>query len=258
MLLSTVPMSKIKSDETKESSIARKNETVSSKDLAHILATLPPVPQSFSIDKAVQQIKTRGFFICDKFLDKTLAAHVAAEAVSKDVALLLQSTGQATDIRTDRCMDVNSLGNSTPAIAKASRLLQFTLAGCISEAIGIPLTCREQPQFAKYQREGYYTKHLDNSLRLNGVDNKRRFTLCYYVHEKWDPCNGGHLRIYAEDTQSPDNVRVFDVTPKPNRLVGFFSETTWHEVRPTQKERMALTVWLSSEDTQKSCKAAHT
>ena len=83
-----------------------------------------------------------------------------------------------------------------------------------------------------------YTKHLDN-----GNSNGRRVTAIYYLNEGWKRPHGGSLRLYAH-TEGGDEVYT-DCEPLADRLVLFLSDArTPHEVLPTHRDRLAVTVWF--------------
>jgi Rps23 Pro-64 3,4-dihydroxylase Tpa1-like proline 4-hydroxylase len=113
-----------------------------------------------------------------------------------------------------------------------------------------------------------YTRHVDN-----GNKNGRTITAIYYLNEDWKQAHGGALRLYARATTSNDeedaapatlvppnilgenklteNIDIDNssvhatVEPMADRLVLFLSDwRTPHEVLPTHKDRLAVTVWF--------------
>jgi SM-20-related protein len=90
--------------------------------------------------------------------------------------------------------------------------------------------------FAAYSPGSYYKKHLDQFK-----DVKYRIISCIlYLNKLWDENSGGQLRIYEDETSE----RFTDIYPHPNTFVCFRSDTVYHEVLPTTKQRYSLTGWL--------------
>lgn len=85
---------------------------------------------------------------------------------------------------------------------------------------------------AKYPREGFYKKHLDQFDHRSN----RMLSLVIYLNEEWTEDDGGELLIHT-----PINHRVI---PVMNRAVLFRSDTVLHEVLPSKKTRRSLTGWL--------------
>ena len=110
-----------------------------------------------------------------------------------------------------------------------------------------------------------YDKHFDNS----GYDDLRKLTVLLYMNPSWRPELGGCFRIYKRDhlaagsdapppavngiagVQVGDDV-CYDVEPKADRLLVFWSDRLVHSVEPSQApggdkdHRWALTVWITA------------
>ena len=86
---------------------------------------------------------------------------------------------------------------------------------------------------AKYPAGSFYKRHLD---QFNGRNN-RVITVLLYLNEKWQPGNGGELKIYRDSGE-------YLVEPIANRLLLFKSDMLEHEVLTTQVPRYSLTGWL--------------
>jgi len=87
-----------------------------------------------------------------------------------------------------------------------------------------------------------YIRHLDNEDGRNG----RLLTCTYYLNEGWDAAqHGGELRLFESDKRT---IKL-DVAPVFNRLAVFFSnDLVPHEVRPTRRERHAITIWYLDQE----------
>ncbi|NOT78958.1 MAG: 2OG-Fe(II) oxygenase [Bacteriovoracaceae bacterium] len=88
--------------------------------------------------------------------------------------------------------------------------------------------------FAKYEKGGFYKKHLDQHQ-----GSKNRILSCIVYLNKLN--NGGELVIYNKNNiESVDKI----IQPKPGKLVCFLSDQIFHEVLPTDEERLSLTGWF--------------
>ena len=88
--------------------------------------------------------------------------------------------------------------------------------------------------FARYEQGDFYQRHLDQ-FRQQG---SRKLSWIFYLNEHWNETDGGQLRVYSPADD------YTDILPLAGRLVVFWSEKVWHEVRPAQKARHSLTGWL--------------
>lgn len=95
-----------------------------------------------------------------------------------------------------------------------------------------------QAMFAVYPGESTrYIKHTDNSALTDG----RRLTTLLYLNKEWQPEHGGCLRVFEPGMES---VRVRrDIEPRWNRLVIFWSDEVPHEVLPSFRDRVAVSIW---------------
>jgi hypothetical protein len=105
---------------------------------------------------------------------------------------------------------------------------------------------------------------LLNYLRLT-VFRKRFLTAILYLNdtevaqansesfratdESWQDCDGGMLRLYlgadGDDTCGTSAKTIMDIAPRGGRLVLMDSKEVLHEVTPTDRDRLALTVWFT-------------
>jgi len=87
-----------------------------------------------------------------------------------------------------------------------------------------------------------YIRHSDNEDGRNG----RLLTCTYYLNEGWDAAqHGGELRLFEPDKRT---IKL-DVAPVFNRVAVFFSDhAVPHEVRPTRRERHAITIWYLDQE----------
>ena len=110
------------------------------------------------------------------------------------------------------------------------------------------ITSRSKAMAACYPGGGArYVKHVDNDGK-HPLCKTRLLTALIYLNGSWHQGDGGELAIFrAEDEHSLRRT----VPPLQNRLLLFWSDwRTPHEVRPAQKPRYSVTVWLL-DNTQK-------
>lgn len=107
-----------------------------------------------------------------------------------------------------------------------------TLRQQLNEQLFLGLTECEN-HFAVYEPGAFYKKHLDQ-FRDN---NSRVISSVFYLNPDWKPAHRGELRLHLPD-------QPLDIAPLANRLVVFSSAEIWHEVLPTEVERLSLTGWF--------------
>jgi len=92
-----------------------------------------------------------------------------------------------------------------------------------------------EAHMAHYPPGGAYDIHCDQP---HGRDS-RVLTYVIYLHENWQPEDGGELVIYS----GPEGEEIQRIEPRPGRVVFFKSREIWHQVRETQFHRISLTGW---------------
>ena len=112
--------------------------------------------------------------------------------------------------------------------------------GPMKKALG--LTNDFSIQLAVYPGSGEgYSRHLD-SFKKDSNNKMRQLTFLYYLNAEYE---GGNLRAFRPKHSSSLLPEYVDVEPKLGRLVGFRSDLVEHEVKPSFKERIAVTFWAS-------------
>lgn len=91
--------------------------------------------------------------------------------------------------------------------------------------------------FALYPPGTFYRRHLD---QFRG-SRQRVLSCVLYLNEDWLPADGGQLRLYVPDGEEE---HVVDIEPQGGTLLCFLSETFYHEVLPTRRERLSITGWF--------------
>ena len=90
---------------------------------------------------------------------------------------------------------------------------------------------------ALYPPGSFYGKHLDCFQDAS----HRVVTAILYLNHEWQPADGGLLRFYLDESGEGE---YFDIEPLGGRLVVFLSRRYFHEVLPSQRDRMSLTGWF--------------
>lgn len=92
-----------------------------------------------------------------------------------------------------------------------------------------------------------------SAYRLRSKDYRARsITAILYLNEAdWDPspqADGGYLKCYigadADDVVGTTATRIERISPVGGTLVLFDSRYLLHEVEPSYRDRMALTLWV--------------
>jgi SM-20-related protein len=95
-----------------------------------------------------------------------------------------------------------------------------------------------EAHFAIYPPGAFYKKHLDQFQNV-----KHRIISCIlYLNEKWNKPDGGQLRLYQ--ILENDQETHIDIYPEAGTFVCFRSDSIYHEVLPSRRERFSLTGWL--------------
>ena len=89
-------------------------------------------------------------------------------------------------------------------------------------------------QYAIYNKGSYYKKHIDQFKN----DDKRQFSVVFYLSDAWQQGDGGELVLYVNDTKTV-------IQPIPGRMV-FFRSDIAHEVLKSNIKRLSLTGWMKS------------
>lgn len=89
--------------------------------------------------------------------------------------------------------------------------------------------------YALYEAGSFYKRHLDQ-FRDN---QKRAFSMIFYLNQDWKASDGGELCIFFNDhTQT--------ITPINRKCAFFKSSELEHEVLLSHKPRMSITGWLKT------------
>lgn len=91
---------------------------------------------------------------------------------------------------------------------------------------------------AVYPPGSFYQRHLD---QFRGVE-QRTVTAITYLNEDWQEGDGGQLRIFFNGATG----ETLEVLPEAGTFVTFLSANYWHEVLPSQRDRLSITGWFKT------------
>ncbi|TBR44982.1 2OG-Fe(II) oxygenase [Marinomonas agarivorans] len=94
-----------------------------------------------------------------------------------------------------------------------------------------------EAHFAAYPTGGFYKKHLD---AFKGKSNRVLSTVLY-LNEDWSSADGGELILYDEHDL---DLQIEKISPVKGRFLIFLSESFYHQVNPSNKERHSIAGWF--------------
>lgn len=179
----------------------------------------------------------QGWSIQDNFLAPELIQRLAQECRNQHALGLLREAGvgkaeQFTikkSVRGDqiRWLETGMSGSTDLYLDEMNKLRLL-----LNEQLFSGLKSSEN-HFAVYASGTYYQKHVDRFRD----DDSRLISSVLYLNPDWKPEHGGELRLHL-------TTQHHDIAPLANRLVLFISADIWHEVLPTQVDRLSLTGWF--------------
>ncbi|MBY0414749.1 MAG: 2OG-Fe(II) oxygenase [Bdellovibrionales bacterium] len=185
----------------------------------------------------IDSLVDKGWFHQENFLDSNYCLELIKEA--QNLSWTKAQIGrqdlkqEALAIRNDSIFWIDE-EKATPLQKTYIELMKDLTATLNRELF---LNIREfECHFAKYDTAGFYKKHLDQHLG----SNSRLVSTIFYLNR---PANGGELVIY--ERENPDKIAA-KISPKAGSFVCFLSNQIYHEVLPTEGERLSLTGWFRS------------
>lgn len=209
---------------------------------------------------AATQLAAKGYAILDGFLGAPVALRLREQALSfydtQPTAFASGAVGGGVDGEADTYKHAAVRGDKMVILASDDArvpLTKYVMARFdeLLDQLGRdgPGACadlqkvdhRSSPMLAIYPGGGSrYMKHIDNP-----DGNGRLATLLYYLNPTWVEGDGGELRIWQPDEATP----AATIAPLLDRAVVFWSdERCPHEVLPSLKTRLAISVWFHTPD----------
>lgn len=194
-----------------------------------------------AVARIVAALERDGVSVTPRFLTTTLTRSLAAQARAafEAGAFRAAGVGHAGARTVDPAIRGDQVLWLVEPRSRAQRayLAQMeTLRAAINARLYLGLLDFEC-HFARYPAGAYYRRHLDRFQQ----DARRTVSCVLYLNERWEAGWGGALRLY-DGAHAEAACR--EVLPEGGTFVCFLSESVWHEVAPTQRERWSLTGWF--------------
>jgi len=185
------------------------------------------------------ELTGQGWSVQDNFLSPELLQQLARECRHQYARGLLREAGVGKaeqfsikkSVRGDQIRWLEA-GMSDPTDSYLDEMTK--LRQHLNKQLFLGLKSSEN-HFDVYSSGTFYQKHVDRFRN----DDSRVISSILYLNQNWKPEHGGELRLHL-DTQH------HDIAPLANRLVLFISADIWHEVLPTQVDRLSLTGWFKT------------
>jgi SM-20-related protein len=190
----------------------------------------------------IDGILTKGYGICDDFLDKNEVDNLLKTFSERFKEGLFKeaSIGKYIEVQKDlqiRGDEILWLENDSDDLSERILLnrnqefIDYLNQTCYLGISGSEI------HFAKYEIGKFYRRHRDSFQTQKG----RVLSVICYLNQDWIPADGGNLIIYTKE----NNIEVpIIIAPLAGRLVCFESEKLDHEVTTAFKERYSITGWL--------------
>ena len=213
-----------------------------------------------SLERIGSQLNGQGYCVLDNFLTDGQAQELRSEVAACHAAGRLEAGGlvngklpSADEAKyADRATRGDVIGwfDSGQTEWPHGRALEgylLKLGTLVSELqTSVPelskITSRSKAMVACYPGGGArYIKHVDNDGK-HALCKTRLLTALIYLNDGWEEGDGGELTIFRADDENAVR-RV--LPPVGNRVLLFWSDwRTPHEVRPSEKLRYSVTLWL--------------
>lgn len=202
------------------------------------LLRTPPPP----VRRLADDLVSGGVAVLDGFLDEYELRQLRADLDARRGAKEFRpaGVGRSTTQRVEETVRGDQICWWEPqALSGAQKLLWDRLEGLrttLNRDLFLGLQSFEG-HYAVYPVGSFYRRHRD---RFED-DPSRVLTVVLYLNEEWRSSDGGALRVYGEEENSAPQV---DLLPNGGRLVCFLSHRTYHEVLPTNRERVSFCGWF--------------
>ncbi len=210
--------------------------------------------QSTNFEELVDHIAEHGFCVVNDFLPEATVTALANEAQTLKQAEVMQEAGVGREhlsvhreIRRDSIYWLNE-DDATAAQRNYFEQME-SLRLNLNQHLYLGLFGLES-HLAVYPEGGFYKKHLDCFASQSPQKPQRKISCIVYLNQDWHLQDGGQLKLYLNETDESDKYKSLLISPLAGRAVIFLSDTFYHEVMPTYKERVSLTGWFLSRPQQ--------
>ncbi len=196
---------------------------------------------NFPIERAIDHLAEKGYFIWDDFISSDSARELRnlAETNREEGNFKKAGIGKQTLFQVDKSIRgdyIQWLDKRTnePAIQEFLSEIHL-LKDYINQTCYLGLKDFET-HFAIYPENTFYKRHVDRFQQ----NAHRVLSFVLYLNTSWQPGDGGELALY------PDN-ETHIIKPLAGRLLLFRSELE-HEVLLAHKPRYSITGWMLDKD----------
>lgn len=206
-----------------------------------------------SLQQQLNMISEHGFCVMDDFIKPHTINLLASEVRALSLASKMHAaaTGREqkainTQLRGDSIYWLEQ-STATPAQQEYFTQMEALRLG-LNQQLYLGLYALES-HLALYPIGTGYKKHLDRFKSQQNLQPQRQISSILYLNPQWQEVDGGQLRLYlntdATNLDPPALLQEYvDISPIGGRLVLFLSDSFYHEVLPTCKERASLTAWF--------------
>jgi len=210
--------------------------------------------QSTNFEELVDHIAEHGFCVINDFLTEATVTALADEAQTLKQTEVMQEAGIGREhlnvnkeIRGDSIYWLNEDGATAAQQSYFEQMESLRLN--LNQHLYLGLFGLES-HLAVYPEGAFYKKHLDCFASQNPQKPQRKISCIVYLNHDWHMQDGGQLKLYLNETDESDKYKSILISPLAGRAVIFLSDTFYHEVMPTYKERISLTGWFLSRPQQ--------
>jgi len=210
--------------------------------------------QSTNFEELVDHIAEHGFCVINDFLPEATVTALADEAQTLKQTEVMQEAGIGREhlnvnkeIRGDSIYWLNEDGATAAQQSYFEQMESLRLN--LNQHLYLGLFGLES-HLAVYPEGAFYKKHLDCFASQNPQKPQRKISCIVYLNHDWHMQDGGQLKLYLNETDESDKYKSILISPLAGRAVIFLSDTFYHEVMPTYKERISLTGWFLSRPQQ--------
>lgn len=193
------------------------------------------------IEKIIEEVREKGWSFNTDFLSGVELQAINEFFVSHKNDFVPAKVGKgnisqrATEIRGDNTLWLDPLA-PRPPFEKIMNFLE-ELKRSLNQNFFLGLK-EFECHLAFYPVGSFYIEHLD---RFES-DSSRTLSFVFYIHDSWNPDDGGELVLYSKDKKV-----IASILPHPGSFMCFMSEDFPHEVRVSRKERRTLTGWMHTK-----------
>ena len=201
-------------------------------------SNVPESTDGVPLDRIAEALATDGYLVLPDALPATLtdALFIYLSSIPKDAfadAGIGRDTLRQNDpfVRTDKTRWIDRDHPATAAYLDWAEHLRQGLNRRLFLGL-FDFECH----FAWYPAGACYRRHVD---AFKGETN-RALTVVLYLNPHWTPADGGELRLYRPNDDTP----ILRALPYYGHMVIFLSEDFPHEVTVAGRSRFSLTGWF--------------